>query len=177
MGNKDLQTDFPLEGVKIRRSCSEHCYDLVDHLRPADIRECLAHDQEPLDALLEGYSSCDECFTILKDDQAVAMFGCGRAQSDVDDHDFRVGWIWLLGSDRLLEFRRTFLRQSRLWVDYFQEQYDLLTNVVDIRNETHVRWLDWMGFTILQTVIQHNQHSFYRFVRYTHQPCASPQLP
>lgn len=176
MGNKVILQDFPLEGVKIRKTQSVDCYDLAPHLRPADIRECHAHGQEPLDALLEGYSICDECFTVFKDEEPVAMFGCGQSPSDVDRHGYKVGWIWMMGTDRLLEFKRLFLRQSVRWVDYFQERYDVLTNLVDVRNVEHVRWLDWMGFTILQAVIQHNGHAFYRFVRFTEQPCASPQL-
>ena len=167
MGNEEYVQEFPLEELKIRATESQDCYDIVDHLRKADIRECWAHGQEPLNALLESYALSRETFTVLFKDKPVLMFGCGEAPTDFPQSvDYKVGWIWLMGTDEVRKFTRRFLRESKRWLGYFGAQYDCLTNMVDIRNTEHIRWLDWMGFTINQAVITHNDHSFYRFVRF-----------
>ena len=171
MGSQHPATDFPLEGLKIRESLSADCYDLADRLRPADKRECTAHGMDPLDALLQGLSLAQECWTVYLHNVPVIMFGCGDAPANLEVGDYNPGVIWMLGAEEVTCLRKRFLRESRKWVDYFQTQYDCLTNFIDIRNAVHHRWLVWMGFTILQPAVEYGSHAFYRFVRFS--PCVS----
>ncbi len=169
MGSEYPRTDFPLEGVNIRPAVSADCYELAPELRPADTRECLANGLDPLDALLQGLALGVEVFTVCHQDEPVMMFGCGDAPTNLQVGGYDPGVIWMLSTPKVFEFKRLFLRQSREWVEYFQNQHDCLTNIVDVRNTVHHRWLVWMGFHILQPAIEYGSNSFYRFVRF---PCA-----
>jgi hypothetical protein len=53
------------------------------------------------------------------------------------------------------------------------KDYEVLTNVVDLRNSVHVRWLGWFGFKFLKDHVI-NAHTFIQFERRA--PCAT-QLP
>lgn len=80
------------------------------------------------------------------------------------------GRIWMLGCQSMLDDKRdkrTFLRQSKLELIKVLEQYPVLFNVVDARNEIHVRWLQWMGFTFIQKHPEWGPEGrlFYEFVR------------
>jgi len=76
------------------------------------------------------------------------MLGC---QSMLDDHGDR----------------RTFLKESKAQLAKLHEQYPVLFNVVDARNEVHVRWLRYMGFTFIRKHPNWGPEGrlFYEFVR------------
>jgi hypothetical protein len=75
------------------------------------------------------------------------------------------GLIWLLGSDELVRYSYVFLRQCRAWITKLHARYEILWNCVDARNEVHVRWLVWCGFTILETIEEYGveRRPFYGF--------------
>jgi hypothetical protein len=116
--------------------------DLVPRLRDADLREIkAATDASPLDVLREGAEqSVPSCTIIGNYDTVAGMFGATRE-----------GRVWLLGSEELVTspLNRQFLRECRRWCDKLHDLYPLLWNVIDERNEVHIRWLKWMGFTFI----------------------------
>jgi len=63
--------------------------------------------------------------------------------------------------------KRTFLRQSKIELRKILKEYPVLFNVVDSRNEVHVRWLQWMGFTFIKKHSEYGpeKRPFYEFVR------------
>ncbi|WP_438027644.1 hypothetical protein [Sorangium sp. So ce233] len=67
----------------------------------------------------------------------------------------------------LVERPLPFLRNSRAWVDKLMDGYQTLWNVVDARNEIHIRWLRWCGFTILRTIENYGVEArrFHEFAR------------
>lgn len=58
------------------------------------------------------------------------------------------GVVWMMATDRLPTLPMTFLRHCGQWVREVSAQYPRLYNVVDARNEVHIKWLRWLGFTI-----------------------------
>lgn len=73
----------------------------------------------------------------------------GVAPDELND---RVGRIWLLGTNAMVEdpINKTgFLRNCRSWVAAMHREYDLLWNCMDARNVVHQKWLEWMGFTFI----------------------------
>ena len=74
--------------------------------------------------------------------------------------EFRVGQIWLLGSDEIHNIRIQFLRESRHWLEEISESYDLICNVVHEDNELHHKWLKFLGFRFLN-----HQSPFIEFAR------------
>ena len=127
--------------VTTRPSTPEDAYDLAPRLRKEDVEEVFAiNGCSPLQALLDGLKGSDECLTIMWDDRVVGMFGVAPLTKDL-------GAIWLLASDDLPKIRWKFLKETRPWVQYFLTKYPRLTNMVDARNEVHIKWIKWAGFT------------------------------
>jgi hypothetical protein len=126
--------------LTVAPSISMDAVRLAPNLRQADREEVLAASgKSPLDALLIGYRESLSPRTILDDDdQPIAMFGITRI-------DAGVGAPWLLGSDRILEYRREFIRRSREEVSKIARPWARLTNYVSEANVLHVRWLGWLG--------------------------------
>jgi hypothetical protein len=76
--------------------------------------------------------------------------------------------VWLVGTDDLITHSTTFLRHSRQWLATMHEHYRLLYNVIDARNEVHLRWLEWLGFEFIQDVPRYGveRRKFILFRRY-----------
>lgn len=69
------------------------------------------------------------------------MFGVGGVD--------RVGVPWMLASPLLTKIRKQFLRESKAFLDEMSCGYDKLWNVAWSKNTEHLRWLKWLGFTML----------------------------
>jgi len=123
----------------------EHVATVADRMRPADVAEVAAMSGlSPHDALAFSIERASNCWTAILDGQPEVMFGV----SDLNILT-RTGSPWLLGTDAVEREYRMFLRQSRDWSEQLFERYDLLRNFVDDRNEVSKRWLQWLGFTLL----------------------------
>jgi hypothetical protein len=119
--------------------------DVAPRLRIADLQEVSASlGESPISVLEEGIAESDPCYAVTdKAGSVLALFGVVPQVGDEG-----VGRIWLLGSQELVAERFYFARNSRLWVDCLQDRYSVLWNWVDARNEVHIRWLKWCGFTL-----------------------------
>jgi len=69
---------------------------------------------------------------------------------------------WLIGTPRCEDKPVALLRECRLWVNRWHSRWRPLWNVVDVRNDTHVRWIEAAGFELLHRVIL-NEHPFLYF--------------
>ena len=78
----------------------------------------------------------------------------------------------MMASDELSSKWVWFCRNSDHIVDFVQRHYPVLWNVIDVRNTTHIRWLQWCGFEFGQTfeALGAEGRSFREFWR--HRPCA-----
>ena len=64
-----------------------------------------------------------------------------------------MGKIWMLGHRSMTsdyQDVRAFLRNSPIELNKFHMNYPILFNYVDARNTTHVKWIKYMGFSIIQ---------------------------
>jgi hypothetical protein len=138
--------------------------ELAPRLRQADLQEIQAQTREdPVLALERCVAVSDPCHALVREgDLIIALFGV-NPQSGAD----QVGIVWLLGSDELVQHSFTFLRHCRPWVEKLQQRYQVLWNCVDARNEIHMRWLKWCGFTFLRRIEQYGveKRPFYEFMR------------
>ena len=137
---------------------------LAPRLRTADRNEIDAlAGIDHLEALQMAADASVIPFTIVDtQDHPIAMMGCTR-----DVNIPWVGYIWLLGSNRIVDIRNTFLRQSRMWIPALGQPFKVLANVVDERNKTHIKWLRWIGFTFVKRH-EHmgvQERPFYEFIR------------
>lgn len=138
------------------------------HMRAADVAEVhAASGREPKEVLLQCFFEGRPCMTICDtNDVPVAMWGVVPVNA-------MVGGIWLLGTDALVEDGKTrlrFLRQAKSHVDQMQQEYPVLGNCVDARNQVHIKWLRWMGFTFIKEHPNYGAEgrAFLEFVRMRH---------
>tara|TARA_Y100000385_G_scaffold277914_1_gene325529 strand:- start:2834 stop:3301 length:468 start_codon:yes stop_codon:yes gene_type:complete len=113
---------------------------IYEDMRMADMLECIGLGIHPRHALEESYEVSEEAWTITdKDCRTVASFGVTQSNTT------GVGTIWLLGTYRIHNIKRTFIKHSKEWVARLMGDYKALTNIVCESNELSVRWLTWLG--------------------------------
>ncbi len=146
-----------------RPSVPEDATYLAPRLRTEDVDEVTALGHSPLEALQSGLNG-RICLSIVNHGgEVVGMCGI--------NHDPEFGPeqanVWLLASPGLVTIQREFMRQTRPVLDGFHESYPLLWNIVDARNEVHIRWLRYFGFTFLHLHPHVGTEGlpFYEFVR------------
>lgn len=136
-------------------------------LRDPDLREIKAlGDFTPREALEMSYfGSRPKCYTAIGKGIPVAMFGV----VPFEEND-RWGSIWLLGTDGVTDdIPITFLKWTKRFLPILLEPYDMVCNLVDKRNEVHVKWLRWLGFSFIRE-LRHGpeNRTFYEFARLNH---------
>lgn len=62
------------------------------------------------------------------------------------------GIPWMIGTALLDRHARTLMIRSRRHLGTMMKGFDRLENYVDSRNRKAVRWLAWLGFTMLPAV-------------------------
>ena len=87
------------------------------------------------------------------------MFGVNPIMQDV------IGRIWLLGSYEIENQSKKFLRWSISAVNYFQDKYYQLENVVPADHSQTIQWLEFLGFQIITPPMKLNSFKVFRFVR------------
>jgi len=149
----------------IRPSNLEDLKSLSENLRTEDAKEITAQSgASPKGGLLYSYFMSKPCLT------TVSRHGHVMSMGGVVPEGKDVGRIWLLGCQSMFDDaidKRWFLRQSKKTLDDMQNKYSLLFNVVDARNELHVKWIQWLGFTFIKKHLHWGPESrlFYEFVR------------
>ncbi len=146
----------------VRRTIVPDIAHVAAHMRQEDIEEIKAGaGEEPMRALMHGYLASDECYTIDTGTQPLGIFGYKVLEKGV------YASIWMLATDGLVDHKWAFLRQTRGWIEYLQEQAPLLYNIVDQRNDVHIAWLKWMGFKFVRVIPDHGpeKRPFIEFVR------------
>ena len=113
-------------------------------------------------ALERGVALSDPCYAAVDGETVLVLFGVYPQPGAAD-----VGIVWLLGSDDITTYSRLFLRLCRPWLEKLQGQYRILRNWIDARNEVHIRWLKWSGFTFLRRIERFGVEGrpFYEFMR------------
>ena len=129
----------PAEGVDI---------DIIAcDMRPADLAEiAAAGTADPFEALFNSMElSMPSCYTITTDGLPIAMFGTARVELIPD-----FASIWLLGTEEIERHPKSFLRLCKKKLPQYIAPYDMLFNVMDVRNTLHVKFVKWLGFTFIR---------------------------
>lgn len=130
--------------IEMVPATGKHALWVALNMRKEDRAEAWAsHGLRPLEALERSLWSLGPTTALLLDGEAAAMFGVGRTSLASP-----VGFPWMLGTNALVKNARRLLPESRRWVDEKRRGYALLTNFVDARNLSAVKWLKWLGFTV-----------------------------
>ena len=139
--------------ISVISSTMLHAAYLSKCLREADLKEIKALGcRNSYQALMMGYlSSRPYCYTALRDNMPVCMFGV------VPEENPKFGRIWFLGSDELTNKKidpmlLVFLRWSRDFFPTLVEPYTAVGNIVHSENDVHIKWLEWLGFKFIRNV-------------------------
>jgi len=140
------------------------CHYMAERLRPADAAEVYAAaGASPLSALVEGFETSEEPMVgVTDDDTPVCMGGVGAVEGDP-----LAGCVWMLATTDIEKHKMSFLRRSKPWVEEWNKKYPVLFNCVDERNELHIKWLRWLGFTFIRRhpLWGYEKRPFIEFVR------------
>ena len=148
-----------------RPSILQDVVDVSENMRPEDAAELYAvSGDSPKGGLLYCYLASKPCMTMVsRHGYVMGMYGVIPEREGV-------GRIWMLGRNEMTTDkldRITFLRQAKIELNKLHDQYKLLFNQIDARNQIHIDWIRWMGFTIIK---RHSHwglegRPFYEFVR------------
>jgi hypothetical protein len=147
----------------VKRATATHAGELQHLLRLTDIRECMIQGSSPWRALHQPLTTEHaETFTALVGKTPICMGGVSPL---VYEDGCYIGSIWLLGSPAVEEHAKDFHKMVIDMVDYFQDQYDILENVVPVEHIKSIRWLSRLGFVFAQDETLINGFAVRRFVR------------
>ncbi|MBD9511921.1 hypothetical protein IB265_34800 [Ensifer sp. ENS10] len=143
---------------------------LAPRLRAADRRECLAHHGiDPKFLLPYSITEGSHAWAFEHDGKCIGLFGV----EPVDQHP-NFGLVWMVTSDDIFRHKRQILRDSPVWLNKLHDLYPLLGNHVDCRNRSHIRWLRWLGFSMLRVIPEFGVERlpFIEFAKLRSEPCA-----
>lgn len=144
----------------VRPSIKKDIHYIAKRLRKEDKRELKAAGTQSIVRLLkEGLHTSRPCLTLLTPDD----IPCGLL--GVVPVTFFYGRIWMLCTDKLPEYPIHVLKHSREWVNNLNLIYPIIGNAVDLRNEVHIKWLKWCGFTFLNKYQTCNNTVFQYFMK------------
>ena len=131
----------------VTRTTAADTRELAANLRDADRLELESTSDHKVEkTLLFGALTSDPCLTLRTHDGALlGILG-------VVPEGGGVGVVWMAGTPLIEQRRMAFLRGGRDVMSFLDQRYDVLHNAVDARNEVHIRWLRWLGFSFLRTV-------------------------
>lgn len=130
--------------------------ELINNLRTEDLREVYARGASPL--LIP--------FSIMVSDIATSFFNkegdLAGVAGIIEGPDKGIAEVWMLTTPVIQQEPILFVKQAKKWLQ--DQPYTLLYNVVDARNELHLKLLKMLGFHALQEVTINNV-PFYEVVK------------
>ena len=157
-----MSREVPQFKSVIRDATYSDCLTLAPNLRQEDKDEVWESGSFlPEEALIASLKASQHVKVGVVGDEIVCMFGISNTK------DPKLGIPWLLGSDSIRKFSKEFLTLNKEVLDEMSKEYRILANYVWSKNPTHIRWLEWLGFTVTRTPIclGRNQEHFYYFYK------------
>ena len=140
------------------------------HLREEDKREVETASGLPATTVVPmSFTMSRECYTFrlatprgTVEDNPCAIFGVSDDPKRPD-----MGIVWLLGTPEIRRSALSFMREAPKWIDHFLTRYpEGIHNVVDTRNDLHIRWLLLTGFIVGDEPLMVNGVPFVHAVRF-----------
>ncbi|POP42154.1 hypothetical protein CHU32_21130 [Superficieibacter electus] len=130
--------------AQIVPATASHIEEILPRVRAADAEEFAATNGWSVRRVLEtGLRTSTFCCAGLVNGRVVTVFGVAPG-SMIGGY----GIPWLVGTDELEKYQRTFLRRCGKVVNAMLTVYPYLENYVDARNHVAKSWLHWLGFNI-----------------------------
>jgi len=111
------------------------------------------HGHDPKTALVDSIRHCDSVYFEVPNGKIAGLAGVhGNGQ------------IWMLCTPAIYDYPHTFAREAKRYVDERREK--LLWNIVDERNEVHLKLLRFLGFKFIRRLnYGPNNLTFIEFAR------------
>jgi hypothetical protein len=126
----------------LHRTTKSDLDDLRGRYRQEDRAEAEAATGIPLEAALDLYLAARmDMTTAFHRGKPEAIFGFEPLPGFPEQ-----AMCWMVGTDAITSNPRVLVRLSRYVLRVAAAPYSRITNVIDARNEVHIKWLAWMGF-------------------------------
>ncbi len=146
--------------AQIVPATAAHIEEILARVRQADVEEFLAtNGWSPRRVMEFGLKTSTFSCAGLINGRVITIFGVAPGSMIGG-----TGIPWLVGTDDLEKYQRTFLRRCRKVVNAMLTVYPYLENYVDARNHVAKTWLKWLGFE-LEEAAPYGLHGlpFHRF--------------
>lgn len=133
-------------GARVVPARREHVAQVAANMRLSDVVEVDAQSgHDPSTALTVSLDLSTSPWSVVNGDgEPLAMFGVVPSERNPI-----AGRVWFLATPGIHDERTQWVRQSKLWLDRIGADFEILFNVMDDRNKTARRWVEWMGFEFL----------------------------
>ncbi len=134
--------------VVLRMATREDAKEIAGNLREADLGEMkavLGTVEDPAESLIYGVDNSAYPMVATIDGVPVSIFGVIRDPINAD-----VGCVWMMGTDEMTRRKKLFLRHALKALETLFGSFRLLWCCMDKRNTVHVRWIQWLGFSLLR---------------------------
>ena len=148
--------------LEVRPATRADVISLAPRLREADLEEAAALNLDPFLSLIHSMQAEGaETQAIVKGELVIGLFGYVPY---VAEEDGECAVVWAVGSPEVEDHPIGILKISKRWTEEFQKKFDTLTNLIDSRNELHLKWLRWCGMKLTGEYMIGGV-KFYSFVR------------
>lgn len=126
-----------------------HIGYLAANMREKDRNEIWAIGHfTPEHAVKMSMLASDSAYSFVQGKKVLAMFGVSSPSLLCP-----VGIVWFMSTEEIfIRHRRTMARDGRAWLRKWLNDYDLLFNFIDVRNELSIKWLKWCGATFSEPI-------------------------
>ena len=147
--------------IKVRFPTEEDAITLAENLRESDANELKAvTDLTHLSAIRTSISNSDPelLWSFYADDDLLCIAGCTRT-----------GNPWLLATPTLNKHLKSLTQSAKTGVRMMLKTYPMLTNMIDVRQTMTIRWLEAIGFTMMDTLELKQGFPLLRFQKVRHE--------
>ncbi len=147
--------------ISTRLPAEQDIASLAANLRQSDRDELLAVcDLPPYSAVMESVRRSDPDFlcAAFADGQLLCIAGATPTVADA-----RIAAPWLLATDLMDRYRLSLSRDARRGVSRMLEKYPILCNVIDVRQAGTIRWLETLGFKMVECIEKKPGFPLFRF--------------
>lgn len=131
--------------AEIVQALPEHVPAIMQDIREDDRRELALLGMTPEGGLEESLKASLAAWTGMIDDTPICMFG-------VSSWPNGTGRPWMIGTNKVVDHQKVFLRRCRPCVDGMQYLFPYLQNYVSVDNVRAIGWLVWLGFSFAETI-------------------------
>lgn len=149
-----------MANIEFIRPTESMIKSIAADMRQEDANEVWASNHHtPLESLTKGWDLSDFATIAMCDNEPLVMIGLVKRDILTGS-----GVIWMLGTNKSLNYRKEFLRQTQPIIDEMLNICPRLCNLVHSKNLSSIKWLKWLGFTI-EEPIKHGSDNelFHRF--------------